>query len=124
MHSTRRLARNRLHVTSVQESVIHGHTCALVSYLPVLTHKRTRQIVFVGARSVDPAERRILKDLGIRVHSMHTIDKYGIGKVMEMTLDKLDNRPLHLSYDIDALDPGEHTHTYSTHAFHSVGNSG
>eukprot|EP00041_Stephanoeca_diplocostata_P003927 m.39471 g.39471 ORF g.39471 m.39471 type:complete len:345 (-) comp14717_c0_seq1:1369-2403(-) len=63
------------------------------------------QVVFIAARSVDKAERMVLKKLGITVYSMHSIDKYGIGKVLEMTLDQLDNRPLHLSYDIDALDP-------------------
>jgi arginase len=30
---------------------------------------------------------------------------YGIGKVIDMALQHLGNRPLHLSYDIDAVDP-------------------
>ena len=37
---------------------------------------------------------------------MYHVDKYGIGKVMEMALDHLGpERPLHLSYDIDVCDP-------------------
>jgi hypothetical protein len=37
---------------------------------------------------------------------MREVDKYGIGKIMEMTLDYLGpNTPLHLSFDVDALDP-------------------
>ena len=37
---------------------------------------------------------------------MHDVDKYGIGKVVELALDYLGrDRPLHLSFDVDALDP-------------------
>ena len=37
---------------------------------------------------------------------MYDVDKYGIGKIMEMTLDHFnDKENIHLSYDIDALDP-------------------
>lgn len=37
---------------------------------------------------------------------MFEIDKYGIGKVMDMATDHLAHKEhIHLSYDIDALDP-------------------
>ena len=39
---------------------------------------------------------------------MHHVDKYGIGKVMEMALEHVNpkrDRPTHLSFDVDALDP-------------------
>jgi arginase len=37
---------------------------------------------------------------------MHAIDKLGIAKVMEETFDYLGREcPLHLSFDVDALDP-------------------
>jgi len=66
------------------------------------------QIVYIGLRDVDTAEKKILKDLGIKAFSMHEVDKYGIGKVVEMALDHVNpkrDRPIHLSYDVDALDP-------------------
>jgi arginase len=48
--------------------------------------------------------------LGIHAYTMYEIDKYGIGTVMEMALGHLlkqdSHRPLHVSYDIDAVDPG------------------
>jgi arginase len=66
-------------------------------------------LVYVGLRDVDPAERELIQSLGIAAFTMHEIDRYGIGKVMEMALDHLlkhnPDRPLHLSYDIDAVDP-------------------
>ena len=39
---------------------------------------------------------------------MYHVDKYGIGKVLEMALDHVNpdrKRPIHLSFDVDALDP-------------------
>jgi arginase len=66
-------------------------------------------VAYVGLRDVDPAERKMIHSLGIAAFTMHEIDRYGIGKVMDMALDHLlskdPNRPLHLSYDIDAVDP-------------------
>ncbi|XP_021431511.1 arginase-1 isoform X2 [Oncorhynchus mykiss] len=50
----------------------------------------------------------ILKLLGIKVYSMTEVDRLGIAKVMEETCDYIFSKvkkPIHLSYDIDALDP-------------------
>lgn len=67
-----------------------------------------QKIVYIGLRDLDHGEKHRIKDLGIKAFSMHHIDKYGIGKVMEMTLDHLLGKgpiPLHLSVDIDSVDP-------------------
>lgn len=69
---------------------------------PCITPDR---LVYVGLRDVDPGERRILKEKNIRAFSMHEVDKYGIAKVMEMALEHLKGRPIHLTYDVDANDP-------------------
>ena len=70
---------------------------------------RPDSIVYVGLRDVDPAERRVIRDLGIRVFTMHDIDRYGIGEVMDRVLgyllERQPERPIHISYDIDAVDP-------------------
>ena len=67
------------------------------------------QIVYIGLRDVDPTERRWIRELGIKAFTMYDIDHYGIGGVMDKTFEHLfkddPNRPLHLSYDIDAVDP-------------------
>ena len=36
---------------------------------------------------------------------MADVDRYGMGPVMEKALMHLKGRPLHMSYDIDAVDP-------------------
>lgn len=42
---------------------------------------------------------------------MSDIDRMGIGKVMEETLDYVGDRDIHLSFDIDAIDPFFAPHT-------------
>jgi len=66
----------------------------------------SNQIVYVGLRDIDALERDLLRKSGIKhIFTMHEIDKFGIGRVMKAALDHLNGRPLHLSYDIDAVDP-------------------
>nr|AVZ66193.1 liver arginase [synthetic construct] len=67
-----------------------------------------KDIVYIGLRDVDPGEHYILKTLGIKYFSMTEVDRLGIGKVMEETLSYLlgrKKRPIHLSFDVDGLDP-------------------
>uniref|UniRef100_A0A8C4ET56 Arginase n=1 Tax=Dicentrarchus labrax TaxID=13489 RepID=A0A8C4ET56_DICLA len=65
-------------------------------------------LVYIGLRDVDPGEHHILKNLGIQYFTMRDIDRLGIQRVMEVTFDHLlarKQRPIHLSFDIDAFDP-------------------
>ena len=62
--------------------------------------------MYIGLRDLDDMERYIIRTHKIKAFTMQHVDRYGIGKVMEMALDHLKGRPLHMSYDIDALDPG------------------
>ncbi|XP_066550072.1 arginase-2, mitochondrial isoform X2 [Amia ocellicauda] len=65
-------------------------------------------LVYIGLRDVDPGEHYILKNCGIQYFTMRDIDKMGIQRVMEVTFDHLLSRkqkPIHLSFDIDAFDP-------------------
>ncbi|GMH82538.1 hypothetical protein TrVE_jg5066 [Triparma verrucosa] len=82
---------------------------------PVL---KPSSIVYVGLRDVDKEEREAIKSLNIKYYSMYDIDRLGIGAVMEKALEHLlkddPSRPLHLSYDIDAVDPGQAPATGTT----------
>ncbi|KAI5478909.1 hypothetical protein MNV49_004430 [Pseudohyphozyma bogoriensis] len=72
---------------------------------PVLQKER---LVYIGLRDIDAGERKILKDYNIKAFSMYHVDRYGIGQVMEMALAHVNpdnDRPIHLSFDVDALDP-------------------
>lgn len=81
------------------------------SWLPNPPLASPNRLVYIGLRDVDEGERKILREHNIKAFSMHHVDKYGIGKVVEMALDHLNqgtnrrDRPIHLSFDVDALDP-------------------
>lgn len=69
---------------------------------------KPEDIVYIGLRDIDDAEKKILKENNIKTFTMHHVDKHGIGKVMELALQYINpsrDRPLHLSFDVDALDP-------------------
>jgi len=60
----------------------------------------------VGIRSVDDGERRLVRDLGIRVVDMREIDEVGMRHCMQSVLADIDeNTHLHVSFDVDFLDP-------------------
>jgi arginase len=87
-------------------------------WLADLPPLKPEQVVFVGLRDLDPFERTVIKEKGIKAFSMQHVDKYGIGGVMDQAVDYLRKpdgtpRPLHLSYDIDAVDP-EHAPSTGT----------
>ncbi|XP_034139692.1 arginase-1 isoform X1 [Drosophila guanche] len=63
------------------------------------------QLVYIGLRDIDPYEAFILNKFGIRYYAMDTIDRVGVPKIIEMTLDALNpQNKIHVSFDIDALD--------------------
>lgn len=65
-----------------------------------------KKLVYIGLRDVDHPERKILREHGIKAFSMFDVDKYGIGRVVEMALAYIgSDTPIHLSFDVDALDP-------------------
>src|SRR5262245_43258526 len=63
--------------------------------------------VVVGARSVDPGERDLIKSLGLRVFTMSEIDSRGMADVIEEAIDiaSRNTAGFHVTMDMDFLDP-------------------
>jgi arginase len=65
-------------------------------------------VVILGLRSIDPGERKLLRQQKIRAFSMREIDERGIANVVRQVLDHFNWRRvdrLHVSFDPDSLDP-------------------
>jgi arginase len=63
-------------------------------------------VVMIGVRDLDRSERESLRESGIVVYTMRDVDERGMGKVAGEALERLSHRKrLHVSLDIDALDP-------------------
>ncbi len=67
---------------------------------------RPEDVVLIGLRSVDLEERNLLRDAGVRAYTMKEIDAHGVALVVRRALKDLSHVDrLHLSFDLDALDP-------------------
>jgi len=67
---------------------------------------RATDIRQIGIRSVDPEEKRLIKQYGIDVYDMRYIDENGVKRTMEAALDGVGaDTHLHVSFDVDFLDP-------------------
>jgi len=97
---------------------IHGMSLAVSLGLghPVLTNiggyapkVKPENVVIIGARDLDPGEKKLIKEMGIKVYTMHEIDRLGMTTVMSETIDYLKERTdgVHLSLDLDGLDPND-----------------
>jgi arginase len=68
---------------------------------------RPENVVILGLRSVDVQERGLLREAGVRVYTMKEIDAYGVASVVRRALKDLsDLERVHLSLDLDLVDPG------------------
>uniref|UniRef100_A0A8C1LMT9 Arginase 1 n=1 Tax=Cyprinus carpio TaxID=7962 RepID=A0A8C1LMT9_CYPCA len=111
--------RNRWRATALDCTIRHSRlTIASVFWhmsIPIIPNfswlkpcVAAKDVVYIGLRDVDPGEHYTLKYLGIKAFSMTEVDRLGIAKVMEQTCDHMFSKvkkPIHLSFDIDALDP-------------------
>ncbi len=66
-----------------------------------------KNLVYVGCRDLDSGERQALKELDIKVFTMHEIDLHGIQWVMDraMEIASQGTDGVHVSFDVDVLDP-------------------
>jgi len=70
---------------------------------PAIKPQWVRQL---GIRSVDAGERRFVHEQRLAVFDMRCIDEMGMRRAMELALGDLEeNTHLHVSFDVDVLDP-------------------
>jgi arginase len=64
------------------------------------------QLVMIGTRELDTEERLALRRMGVKVMTMRDIDEKGMADVVREALHYLGDVPaLHVSFDMDSLDP-------------------
>lgn len=84
----------------------YGPEC-MVNYGHRPRYISTKHSVQIGGRDIDPIERQRMKEAGITVFSINVIDKLGMEQVISQALKiaGAGNNGIHLSFDIDAIDP-------------------
>jgi arginase len=68
---------------------------------------KNHKVVLIGARDLDPGERVLIRETGIRVFTMREIDEKGIVPILEEALAIVGEGTLgfHVSLDMDFVDP-------------------
>ena len=61
----------------------------------------------IGIRSIDEAEKEIIKKLNLSVYTMQEIDKLGIHRIINKVLKQFRQNVdhIHISFDVDSVDP-------------------
>lgn len=95
-----------IHGMSLAVLLGHGHPklTGIAGREPAL---RPENVSLVGTRDVDPGERKLLAELGIRVFTMSEIDERGLGSCFDEAMERASagTAGFHLSLDLDVLDP-------------------
>src|SRR5207244_896315 len=69
---------------------------------------KPERVVFLGTRTLDPGERQTIRDLDIRMFTMSEIDQRGVTTCVREAIERLEGPGgIHISFDIDAVDPLE-----------------
>jgi arginase len=65
------------------------------------------RVAVIGARDLDPGEKRNLREAGVLVQGMEQIDRMGMVAAVDKAIDWIsrDVDGIYLSLDMDALDP-------------------
>jgi len=94
---------------------IHGMPvaffCGQAEFADILPANRPfvdpRNVYQVGIRSVDPHERLEIREHGVNVFDMRSIDEQGVAAILRDILTTVANANglLHVSFDVDFLDP-------------------
>jgi arginase len=85
-----------------------GHGAAklvnLAGHVPMVAPEKS---VLIGIRDLDPAEKEMIRKVGIRAYTMRDIDEMGLRKIMEeaVAIATKETAGFHCSMDVDWLDP-------------------
>lgn len=97
-----------IHGMSLAVSLGIGHD-ELVNMLDYQPKVKAENIVIIGARSIDVDEKALIREKGIKIYTMHEVDRLGMPLIIEETITYLKDKTdgVHLSLDLDGLDPME-----------------
>src|SRR5207302_1533354 len=95
---------------------VHGMPVAALLGLPGVGARldwgprsiRPNRVVLFGTRTLDAGERHTIRELGVRMFTMSEIDQRGIKPCVDEAVEILSGTGgIHISFDIDAVDPLE-----------------
>ncbi len=77
----------------------------------LISNIEPQKIIYLGLRDLDPFEIDTIKRLGILYYTSEDVRLKGMDTISEEIVSLIGRSPLHISFDIDSVDPG---HAFST----------
>ncbi|WP_416829311.1 arginase [Ectobacillus polymachus] len=94
-----------IHGMSLAASIGYGNE-RLTHLYDVFPKVKRENVIIIGARSLDEGEKELIHRQGLKVYTMHEIDRLGMSTVMEEAIAALSECDgIHLSLDLDGMDP-------------------
>lgn len=96
-----------IHGMPLAVSMGYGHE-RLITIRDYAPKVKSKNIVIIGARSIDEGEKEFIRKKGIKVFTMHEIDRLGMTHVIQDAIIHLKDQNVdgvHLSLDLDGIDP-------------------
>lgn len=64
-----------------------------------------KRLIYFGLRDIDPYEKHLIQNLGITAYYCEELNTSGLFNCLQAIKLKIANHPLHISFDIDSIDP-------------------
>jgi arginase len=64
-----------------------------------------KKLIYVGLRDLDPFEVQMIQELGITAYTSKDVRQRGMFSIITEIFDMVKDHPLHVSFDIDSVDP-------------------
>lgn len=95
------------HIHGMPVAALMGLCKSGLNDVPTI-HVKPQNIFWIGARSLDEGERKLIETLHLNVYSTDEIHRRGMHDVMAEVADRMQRlgiKNIHCSFDIDAMDP-------------------
>ena len=101
--------------TSSETGSVHGMPlCLLLNLEEVSSHGpawlknflKPEKLIYLGLRDLDSFEEETIKRMGIKSFSYIDVKSRGIATIGREILNLTEGHPMHVSFDIDCMDPG------------------
>lgn len=66
---------------------------------------KTENIMYIGLRSVDEGEKKIIEEKNIKAIYYNEVEEMGIDRLIEEINEFFEGKNLHISFDFDSMDP-------------------
>ena len=97
-----------IHGMPLATSVGHGHS-KLIDCFYNGTKVKKEDVILFGTRDIDEREQKLIDELGIKNYTWKMIAEMGFEKALGEVKEFFKGRNLHISFDLDGIDPAEIT---------------